>query len=77
MPKPVTNRDGVIVNAMVLKAEQVATLRVLCPLCGDKVFEMWPEGWDAHASHRCQGLTTVEEMERKAEFKAAAALLFR
>jgi len=56
--------------------DDVVHRRVLCPACGQKVFEMWPEGWDAHAEHRCAGLSGVTPEERKAEFKSRFRHLF-
>lgn len=40
-----------------------------CPACHQHVFKRWPFGWDAHAAHRCNGLTEVEPEARKIEFK--------
>ena len=73
---PVFGQDAEIINAAVLKAEDVATKRVRCPACGEKVFAMWPEGWDAHAAHRCSGLTSTTQEDRKQEFKSALRRLF-
>jgi hypothetical protein len=53
--KPQLSSTGTILNAAVLSAADVAHKRVLCPACMEKEFEMWPEGWDAHAAHRCKG----------------------
>lgn len=69
--------DGVIVNAAVLTVEQVAHERVRCPACMDKVFAMWPEGWDAHAAHSCAGIDDGDIVTRKAEFKRVLGHLFR
>jgi hypothetical protein len=69
--------DGTILNAAVLTADDVAHKRVLCPACMEKEFEMWPEGWDAHAAHRCKGLDTGTPQTRKAEFKRVLGHLFR
>ena len=68
---------GIIRDATGLTARDVAHRRVLCPACGVKVFKMWPEGWDAHAAHRCKGLSAVTEEERKAEYKSRFQHLFR
>jgi hypothetical protein len=68
---------GTILNAAVLTANDVAHKRVLCPACMEKEFEMWPEGWDAHAAHRCKGLEAGTPVMRKAEFKRALGHLFR
>lgn len=46
-----------------------ATRPVLCPGCNSHEFRRWPWGWDAHAAHRCTGLTSTGSEERKAEFK--------
>ncbi|MFL5495383.1 MAG: hypothetical protein ACJ8DC_13450 [Gemmatimonadales bacterium] len=64
-------------NAAVLSAAEVAHERVLCPACMYKVFEKWPEGWDAHAAHRCDGVNPGTPEERKAEFKRVLSHLFR
>ena len=69
--------DGTILNAAVLTAADVVHQRVLCPACMTKVFESWPEGWDAHAAHRCTALSEATPVKRKAEFKQALAHLFR
>ena len=75
--KPVRNADGVILNAAVLQVDLVAHEPVLCPVCASMVFEMWPEGWDAHAAHRCAGLDAGSAEERKAAYRAAVQHLFR
>ena len=75
--KPVQDSKGTILNAAVLKVEDVVHKRVLCPCCGEKVFKRWPEGWDAHAAFQCTGLQSTDESERKTDFKAALQHLFR
>lgn len=75
--KPKRSADGTIVNAAVLAAAEVVHEQVLCPACMDKVFVMWPEGWDAHAAHRCLGLDDGPADARKAEFKRVLGHLFR
>ncbi len=75
--RPVRDSEGTILNAAFLTVNQVARRKVLCPACGEKVFEMWPEGWDAHAAHRCAGLESQEKEIRKAEFKFSFRHLFR
>jgi hypothetical protein len=69
--------DGTILNAAALSATVVAHERVLCPACMYKVFEKWPEGWDAHAAHRCEGVNLGTPEERKAEFRRVLGHLFR
>lgn len=69
--------DGTILNAAVLSAAQVDHERVLCPACMLVVFERWPEGWDAHAAHRCEGVSLGTPEERKAEFRRVLGHLFR
>lgn len=69
--------SGTILNAAVLTAADVAHRRVLCPVCMEKEFEMWPEGWDAHAARRCKGLEGTTPEARKAEFKRVLRHLFR
>ena len=75
--KPQLGKDGTILNAAVLTAADVAHKQVLCPACMEKVFVMWPEGWDAHAAHRCQGLDAGSPDVRKAEFRRVLGHLFR
>jgi len=69
--RPVVNNDGTILNAAVLRVGDVSKKRVLCPACGQKVFEMWPEGWDAHAATKCAGLTATDAVTRKKEVPTA------
>ena len=69
--------SGVILNAAVLGAGDVAHKRVLCPACMEMEFEMWPEGWDAHAAHKCKGLEAGTPLSRKTEFKRVLNHLFR
>lgn len=75
--KPQLSQDGTILNAAVLTAADVAHNRVLCPACMEKVFAMWPEGWDAHAAHRCPGMEPGPAEARKAEFRRVLGHLFR
>jgi len=75
--EPVINKDGAIANAAVLSVDDVTHRRVVCPACAEKVFEMWPEGWDAHAAHKCGGLSGEAQEDRKAEFKASLRHLYR
>ena len=70
-------RDGTILNAAVLTADDVAGQRVLCPACMCDVFEKWPDDWDAHAAHRCGGVNDGPAEERKAEFRRVLGHLFR
>ena len=77
MTTVIRDSRGVITNAFALTIEQVVHERVICPACEQKVFEMWPEGWDAHAVHRCSGLRCTLPEERKAEFKSRFGHLFR
>ena len=69
--------NGVIINAADLAANDLAEQRVLCPACGDKVFEKWPMGWDAHSAHRCGGVEGATEETRKADFRDRFDPLFR
>jgi len=69
--------DGVIINANELSVDEVVGDRVLCPACHDKVFQVWPEGWDAHAAHRCSGVSGSTDKERKVNFKRQWSRLFR
>jgi hypothetical protein len=71
------NEDGVITNAKDLTVDDVVGNRVLCPGCHDKVFQAWPEGWDAHAAYRCSGARGTTEAERKTSFKHQWQYLFR
>lgn len=75
--KPQLSSDGTILNAAVLTAADVVHKRVLCPVCMEKVFAMWPEGWDAHAAHRCGGVESGSPEDRKAAFRLAVGHLFR
>lgn len=75
--KPVRDSEGTILNAASLTVDQVVHRKVLCPACGEKVFAMWPEGWDEHAAHRYKGLESQDERTRKAEFKFTFRQLFR
>ena len=40
-----------------------------CPACRTYLFKRWPWGWDAHAAHRCEGLSATGTEARKAEFR--------
>jgi len=71
------NASGVITNADDLTVDDVVGERVLCPACGDKVFEQWPFGWDAHAATQCGGTAGTTEVARKATFKERYGHLFR
>jgi len=71
------NSDGVIINANELIVDEVVGERVLCPACHNKTFKVWPVGWDAHAAHRCSGVSGSTDKERKAEFKRQWSRLFR
>lgn len=66
-----------IINAQELTADDVAMQRVRCPACELHVFQEWSAGWDAHAAHRCSGLTGTTDDERKAEFRTRFGHLFR
>ena len=68
--------DRTILNAAVLSAAEVAHERVLCPACMYEVFEKWPESWDTHAVHRCEGLNPGSPEERRAEFRRVLGHLF-
>ncbi len=74
--KPVHDEDGYIINANVLSVDAVVGRKVRCPMC-QSTFETWPQGWDAHADHRCAGLENLDSVARKAEFKATSRHLFR
>lgn len=74
---PRTDERGVIINPADLHADQVVGRKVLCPACRKLVFQSWPEGWDAHAEHRCAGLTATDATRRKQEFKKRYGHLFR
>ena len=75
--KAIRGSDGTILNAAVLTADLVAHQPVMCPACAEKVFTMWPEGWDAHAAHRCAGLDEGSAESRKAEYRNVLGHLFR
>ena len=74
---PRVDDRGVIVNAADLRPDQVVGKKVLCPACRSLVFKTWPEGWDAHAEHKCSGVTATDPVRRKAEFKRRYGSLFR
>ena len=74
---PRVDERGVIVNAADLRPDQVVGKKVLCPACRSLVFKTWPEGWDAHAEHKCSGVTATDPARRKAEFKRRYGALFR
>ena len=59
-PIPITKTKQVVSNAENKRS---------CPACHQHEFKRWPFGWDAHAAHRCTGLTEVEPEARKKEFK--------
>lgn len=69
--------DGVILNPLDLSVGQVVHRKVACPACDDFIFKMWPEGWDAHAAWKCSGLESLEQDDRKLEFKKKFGHLFR
>ncbi len=69
--------DGVIMNTAALSADAVLNRRVKCPACGLFTFQKWPEGWDAHAEFRCDGLDPGLGERRKEESKKRFAYLFR
>ncbi len=68
---------GIIADTHGLTFRDVAGKRVLCPACREKVFAVWPAGWDAHSAHKCAGLRGRDPEARKREFKRRFALLFR
>jgi len=74
---PRVDERGVIVNAADLRPDQVVGKKVLCPACRSLVFKTWPDGWDAHAEHKCSGVTANDPARRKAEFKRRYGSLFR
>ena len=74
---PRVDDRGVIVNAADLRPDQVVGKKVLCPACRSLVFKTWPEGWDAHAEHKCSGVTANDPARRKSEFKRRYGFLFR
>jgi len=75
--KTALDDHGAICNAAALGVDDVVHKRVRCPGCQLKIFEMWPEGWDAHASSACAGLSEGSAEQRKDEFKAKFRHLFR
>jgi hypothetical protein len=75
--KPQLSSNGTILNAAVLTPADLTHKRVLCPACMDKEFAMWPDGWDAHAAHKCKGVDEGTPEARKAEFKRKLSHLFR
>lgn len=71
------NLDGVILNARGLSADEVIGERVLSLSGDDKVFQLWPEGWDANAAYKCTGSRGVTLEEGKSDFKQRFGYLFR
>ena len=59
MAVSIRDTNGVIVNAIELTVDDVVQERVLCPACRQKVFAMWPGGWDAHSAAPCAGLSGI------------------
>ena len=41
----------------------------MCPACHKHLFKRWPFGWDAHAAHKCAGLSATGAKAKKEEFK--------
>ena len=74
---PVERKAGTVVNARELAVDELVGERVLCPACDDKVFKVWPEGWDAHSAFKCPGARGNTPDERKADFKRRFHYLFR
>jgi hypothetical protein len=69
--------NSVIENTAGLSVDQVVHERVRCPACQVFVFQMWPDGWDAH-SVRCGGLQQFATAKRRKEaFKVSYRHLFR
>ncbi len=66
-----------IVNARDLTVDEIVHRAVLCPACREKVFEKWPEGWDAHAAHKCNRIEGNTPEERKKNYKAKYKHMFR
>jgi hypothetical protein len=58
------------------KIAPTGDLEMVCPGCGSYTFKRWPFGWDAHAAHKCAGLTASGEAARKAEYREKYAYLF-
>lgn len=56
--------------------ESGAEHRRMCPACGEKEFKRWPFGWDAHAAHKCTGLSEGTPDARKAGFRTRFQHLF-
>jgi len=67
----------VIEDTSGLVADDLVHRVVRCPACHDKVFKRWPDGWDAHAAHKCEGLDVGDPQSRKAEFKQRFRALFK
>jgi hypothetical protein len=76
-PSVAPAEEGIIVNAAELPAADLVHKRVLCPACHSFVFQMWPEGWDGHAGHKCSGISGLTPSERKQEFRSRFSSLFR
>jgi hypothetical protein len=66
--KPIAS-ESVIDDPAGLPACELTNRAVKCPACHEIVFSRWPLGWDAHAAHKCSGLSETEPEARKREFK--------
>lgn len=66
----------VITDTEGLVAADVSGRRVVCPACQTHTFRQWPSGWDAHAAHRCSGVTGATGEARKRTFKERWRHLF-
>jgi hypothetical protein len=66
MAKPLTKTKPIIKKRQSISN---ADHQRSCPACHQHEFKRWPFGWDAHAAHRCTGLTEVDPEARKKEFK--------
>ena len=73
--KVLLDSEQFIVNAAVLRAEDLHQQHVRCLACAQFGFFRWPSGWDGHAQV-CKGLSDGTIEERKVEFKRALGHLF-
>ncbi|MCC5795433.1 MAG: DUF429 domain-containing protein [Chromatiales bacterium] len=57
-------------------SSQRTSRQLVCPACNQHMFKAWPSGWDAHAAHRCAGVSGTSPEQRKAEYKRCFSHLF-
>lgn len=71
------DESDVIEDTTGLTYHEVNQRYVLCPLCKEHIFQMWPYGWDSHSEHKCLAIQQFPQNERKHEYKARLPHLFK